>query len=74
MSAASIDIGKRISEARGEWSQEAFADHMGISQSTLSTLERGLVPQAVIFLRTLALKGGADLNYIVAGKKSGAGR
>lgn len=72
MSTASIEIGRRIAEARGEWSQQAFAAHMGISQSTLSTLERGLVPQAVTFLRTLALKGGLDLNYIVAGKKNGS--
>ena len=49
-----VDFGAWLAEARrlGHYSQQALGDRVGVSQSTISRLEHGLVPGAT--LRTVA--------------------
>ena len=46
------EIGRRIRELRGfDMTQEDFAERLGVSQSTISRLERGDIPTVDLLLK-----------------------
>jgi phage repressor protein C with HTH and peptisase S24 domain len=67
--ATATAIGERLAEIRGNKSQGAFADELGIHKNSLGHYERGnRVPDAEILLKLVGM--GFDANWILTGNGS----
>ncbi len=63
-----LDIGKRLRELRGHYSQRKFAKLMGISFWTYATYEKGLRPPSFELLKNLKERLYANIDWILTGK------
>jgi transcriptional regulator with XRE-family HTH domain len=70
--AGSIDwkvVGRRIRELRGfDMTQEEFARRIGVSQSYLSTVERGHVEVGAEVLLAISRAVGKSLEWLLTGE------
>lgn len=57
-----VRLGKRFRAIRGDRSLRQFAALLKCSPSTLSTYERGLIPDAVLLIARLGQRADVDLN------------
>lgn len=67
-----IDIGVRIRELREKTYKETravFAERCGLTESHVGQLERGVILPSLSALDKICCMCGADLNYILYGKK-----
>jgi transcriptional regulator with XRE-family HTH domain len=60
-------IGKRIRQVRGDEGQEVFAPRLGITQSQLSKVERGVLPPSIEVLLRLKKEFGKSVDWILTG-------
>lgn len=64
--------GLRVESLRGDLTQAEFADRLDVDRKTVGQWERGeRVPSGTVLLR-MAGEFGADIGYILTGKKGGA--
>jgi transcriptional regulator with XRE-family HTH domain len=62
-------VGRRIRELRGfDITQDEFAKRIGISQSFLSTVERGLVEAGAEVLLAISKECGKSLEWLLTGE------
>lgn len=74
MSSANIyfSMGQRIAELRGEMSQAAFAEELGVDRKTIGRWEAGeRLPDGMSLLKFMK-QFNADVNYILTGIDSAA--
>lgn len=64
-----VAIGGRIRDLRGAERQDDFAPFLGIAQSQLSRVERGLLAPSVDVLLRLAEWSGKSVDWILTGKE-----
>jgi transcriptional regulator with XRE-family HTH domain len=63
-------VGRRIRELRGfDLTQEEFARRVGVSQSYLSTMERGEVEIGAEILLRISREFGKSLEWLLTGKR-----
>ncbi len=62
-------IGARIRELRGEISQDVFAPSIGIAQSQLSKIERGVLAPSVEVLLRLSKRFQKSVDWILSGEE-----
>ena len=62
-------IGGRIRELRGEVSQDVFAPSIGITQSQLSKIERGVLAPSVEVLLRLQKRFEKSVDWILRGEE-----
>jgi transcriptional regulator with XRE-family HTH domain len=69
MSSTNHDIGNRIRELRGfRRTQKEFAEQLGVSQATVSKLEKGLVLPTSALLLKLSEISGKSVDWILKGE------
>ncbi len=61
-------IGERIRQLRGEVSQDDFAPSIGITQSQLSKIERGVLAPSIEMLLRLRKRFGKSVDWILSGE------
>jgi|LSQX01.1.fsa_nt_gb transcriptional regulator with XRE-family HTH domain len=60
-------IGDRIRELRGEMTQQALADTLGVSKQMISLIETGRQKPSLEMLISLSMKFGVTLDWLVLG-------
>lgn len=65
-----FDVGQRILELRGGFTQAEFSARLGVDRKTVVGWEAGKRLPDGASLRKLAREFGADLNYLIEGKRS----
>jgi|GEM_PF-4139744 len=64
-----VDVGRRIRELRGTFTQAEFAERLGVDRKSVVGWESGKrLPDGATLLRFVA-EFGADLNYLLTGAK-----
>jgi transcriptional regulator with XRE-family HTH domain len=63
-----VAIGKRIRQLRKDERQEAFAPLLGITQSQLSKIERGVLAPSIEVLLRLKERFGKSVDWMLTGK------
>lgn len=66
-----FETGLRIAELRGELTQAAFAERLGVDRKTVVGWEAGKRLPDGSSLLALVVEFGADVNYILTGERSG---
>jgi transcriptional regulator with XRE-family HTH domain len=61
-------IGKRIRQLRKDERQQTFAPLLGITQSQLSKIERGVLAPSIEVLLRLKERFGKSVDWILTGK------
>ena len=61
------EIGERIRAARGEYTQEDFAEKVGVGRTVLANYEAGRRLPDSKTLEKIAISGGKTTNYILTG-------
>ena len=66
-------VGRRVRELRGfDCKQAELAEAIGVAQSHISTIERGLKEPSTTILLKLAMHYGKTLDWLVKGEESKA--
>lgn len=66
-----LEMGRRSRDIRGNLSQTEFSKVIGVSQGTISKIERGLISEANILLR-IASFGKTSLDFLLTGRVKGS--
>ena len=64
-----VAIGARVRDLRGAERQDDFAPSLGIAQSQLSRIERGLLAPSVEVLLRLRERFGVSVDWILVGEE-----
>lgn len=65
-----VAIGRRIRELRGFYlTQSAFADRIGVTQSYLSALERGIKEPGAAVLLAIKREFGKSVDWLLTGEE-----
>jgi len=62
-----VSIGQRVRQLRGQQRQDSFAPSLGVTQSQLSKIERGVLAPSIEVLLLLKDRFGKPIDWILTG-------